>query len=137
MKFIDANIFLYAFLSAKATPDGKKAKESAQTILSRVQNGEKVFTTVVHLSEVANIAEDKLPFDQQKRLFESILLNDSIEVSEVDKELYTLAIEYAMDHKVGVNDALAFIFMQKQNTREVYSFDSDFDEFPGIVRLTT
>ena len=136
MKFIDANIFLYAFLNAKATPDGKKIKELAKAILSRIQKGEKVFTTVIHLSEVANIAENKLPFDQQNRLFEVIMQNDSIDVKEVDKELYALAIEYAMDHKAGVNDALAVILMQKQNMHEVYSFDSDFDEFPGISRIT-
>ncbi len=136
MKFLDANVFLYAFLKAHSTEDGRLAKKAAQTILARLQNGEKVLTSVVHLSEVANIAEDKLPFDQQKRLFESIMLNNSIEVKAVDKQLYSLAVEYAMDHKIGVNDALAVVVMQKENIQEIYSFDSDFDVVSGIVRLT-
>ncbi len=135
MRFIDANVFIYAFLKAKATPDGKKAKESAQAMLSRVENGEKVFTTIVHLSEVANIFEDKLPFDQQKRFFESIMLCKNIEIKEASKEFYNLAIEYAMDNKIGINDALAVIVMQKENVSEIYSFDSDFDEVAGLTRL--
>ena len=136
MKFIDANVFLYAFLKVKTTPDGKTAKESSQRIISRVQNGERVFTTVVHLSEVANVAEDKMPFEQQKRMFDSIMLNDSIEVRQVDKPLYELAIGFAMDKKMGVNDALAAIIMQKENISEIYSFDSDFDDIQSVKRLT-
>ncbi|MDP3741864.1 MAG: type II toxin-antitoxin system VapC family toxin [Candidatus Micrarchaeota archaeon] len=136
MKFIDANVFLYAFLSAKATPDGKKLKESAKSILYRVQKGEEVFTTVVHLSEVANIIEDKVPFDQQRHFFESIISNVSLEIKEINKETYSLAIEYAMDNAMGVNDALAVILMQKENINEIYSFDSDFDEVNGVSRIT-
>lgn len=136
MWFIDANVFIYSYLARhKATSDEKKRRQFADKILQKIEDGQKAVTTVVHLSEVANAIEDKLPLEQQKKIFDSIVLNELIEVKSVDKRLYELAIEYAFDKKMGINDALAVIVMQKENISQIYSFDSDFDYIQGIERL--
>jgi predicted nucleic acid-binding protein len=61
MRFIDANVFIYAFLRPKKEPSEnvKEIKERAKAILARVSDGERVVTTVVHLSEVANVTESR------------------------------------------------------------------------------
>ncbi len=60
MRFVDASVFLYAFLKPRR-PLPKhlaEAKESAKKIVERIDRGlEEVVTTVVHLSEVASIIE--------------------------------------------------------------------------------
>lgn len=136
MRFIDANVFLYSYLT-RATPssDEKLRRRLADKILTQVDGGERVVTSVVHLSEVANVLEDRMPLQQQTRLFESILLNKFIEVKEVTKELYSIAVSFSADNKIGINDALAVILMQRENITGIYSFDSDFDDILGITRL--
>lgn len=58
VKFIDSNVSIYAILKPKRTVDEKilKMKEKAKDI---DRGEEKVMTTVVHLSEVANVIESQ------------------------------------------------------------------------------
>jgi hypothetical protein len=60
MRFVDTNVFIYAVLSPKTSiPEHiKKKKETARQIFLRINNGEMVTTSTVHLSEVANVLED-------------------------------------------------------------------------------
>ncbi len=60
MKFADANVFIYAILKPRRELSEKELeiKSRAKAILARINEGEEVFTTVVHLSEVANVLED-------------------------------------------------------------------------------
>ena len=53
MRFIDANVFLYALLKPKPNLPKEviEKKKQAREILRRIENGEEVATTVVHLSE--------------------------------------------------------------------------------------
>ncbi|MEM4689232.1 MAG: hypothetical protein QXF37_00855 [Archaeoglobaceae archaeon] len=52
MRFIDSNVLIYAFLKPKKEPDKSLAeiKNRAVEILKRIQEGEEIATTVVHLS---------------------------------------------------------------------------------------
>lgn len=54
MRFIDANVFTYAILKPRRplSDREREIKERAKRILRRVNEGEEVATTVVHLSEV-------------------------------------------------------------------------------------
>ena len=59
MRFIDANLFIYAVLKPKSLPAAVlQKKTAAKEIFLRVNDGEPVLTTTVHLSEVANVLED-------------------------------------------------------------------------------
>ena len=59
MRFIDANVFLYAIIKPRASlsPTDKNIKRLARDIISRIDSNEKALTTVVHISEVLNILE--------------------------------------------------------------------------------
>jgi predicted nucleic acid-binding protein len=67
MKFLDANVFLYAYYKPKKTLPEKEAqmKEQAKRIIANVSQGkEQVLMSVVHISEVANILKHGLPLQQ-------------------------------------------------------------------------
>ena len=58
MRFLDSNIFIYAFYKSnrQLTTLEKAMKDSSKRIINDIENGkESVVTTVVHLSEMVNI----------------------------------------------------------------------------------
>lgn len=138
MRFIDASTFLYAFLKPEGSlpPDAAEMKAGAQGILRRVNEGEPVMTSVVHVSEVANILEAWVRLSECRRIVSDIVAKKSVEVVDVSKSLYASSIHAAGVHDVGVSDALAFSIMRERGVDEIYSFDKHFDNMPDIRRLT-
>jgi predicted nucleic acid-binding protein len=136
--YVDANVFVYAFLKTKRTlqPHEIKVKEAAKKIVSRINEGEKVATSVVHFSEVCNILDDYLTIEEATLIEKGLLFSENILVCEVSKEDYLKAIAVTEDIQVGVNDALAYVLMKKEAIQTVYSFDKDFDAFADIHRIT-
>lgn len=136
--FVDANVFVYAFLKTKRQlqPHELKIKEAAKQIVARISKGEKVVTSVVHFSEVCNILEDHLPFEEAVLLEKGLLYRENVLICEVAQEDYLKAVSVAENHQVGVNDALAYVLIEKENIQAIYSFDKDFDVFMDIKRVT-
>lgn len=112
-----------------------KLKNSAKDIVRRINEGEDVFTSMVHFSEIANILEDNAPLDMALEVEESILLKENIKFIDVDKKDYLNAVEVAKKYKIGLNDALAYIIMKRMGINEIYTFDKDFDKLPDIKRI--
>jgi predicted nucleic acid-binding protein len=137
MRFIDASTFLYAFLKVKRRLPKNLAemKVNAQTILRRVNDGEVVLTSVVHVSEVANILEARIPLSECRRIIFDIVTKSSVQVVNVTRDMYTASIHTADVHDVSVNDALALNIMLERSINEIYSFDRHFDNVPGIKRV--
>jgi predicted nucleic acid-binding protein len=135
--YVDTNVFVYAFLKPKRKlqPHEVNLKEAAKRIVSRINEGEKVATSVVHFSEVCNILEDYLPFGEVLLIEKGLLLRENILVCEVSEEDYLKAISVAEDQQIGVNDALAYVLMKKEAIQTIYSFDKDFDTFTDISRI--
>ena len=135
--YVDANVFIYAFLKTKRNlqPHEENIKQAAQKIVSRINEGEKVATSVVHFSEVCNILEDHLPFGEALLVEKGLLLLENVLVCEVSEDDYLKAISVAEDQQVGVNDALAYVLMKRKAIQSVYSFDKDFDAFTDINRI--
>ncbi len=102
-------------------------KKRAKTIFKRINEGEKVVTTVVHLSEVANILEDAENLAFALRFVISMLRKDTIQMEAVTAEDYLLAASLAREKKISVNDAVAVIKMDRLGINEIYSFDAHFD----------
>jgi uncharacterized protein len=131
-------VFVYAFLKTKRQlqPKELEIKQAAKNIVARISQGEKVITSVVHFSEVCNVLEDHLPYQEAILLEKGLLYRDNISICEVDQEDFIKAVSIAEDHSVGVNDALAYILMKKKTIQTIYSFDKDLDAFPDIQRFT-
>ena len=138
MRFVDASVFLFAYLKPKKELPKKVIlmKENSKKIVARINEGEKVITTIVHLSEIANIIESKVGNLEAAKIVMNILGKPNIIVLDVRKDEYIEAARISQEANVGVNDALAYLVMKKKGILEIYSFDSDFDKFEDIKRIT-
>jgi hypothetical protein len=132
MRFIDANVFIYAILKPKRmlSPDENLIKTNAKIILERVNKGEHVLTSVIHLSEVANVLEDAVTQSFSIKFIIDLLSRSNIIVAPVSKEHYLSAAIVAENKRVSVNDALASVIMKEHDMIEIYSFDKHFDNLP-------
>lgn len=136
-RFVDASVFIYAYLKPKKplTPEISKLKEDARSIVKRINEGEPVITSLIHISEIANILEARMPLKRSLEILTDLMTIDNIEILQPTVKLYQSAIEEAKMVNVGVNDALAYFLMKDKGITEVYSFDLDFDRMKGIKRL--
>jgi hypothetical protein len=138
MRFLDANVFIYAYYRPKRTltQKEKQMKEQAKKIISGVSQGkEEVMITVVQVSEVVNILKHGMPLDQLAPIIRGLFMLDNVKIAGVTREAYFAAAELGDDLKLEPNDALAIDTMRLNGIKEVYSFDEDFDQAEGITRL--
>lgn len=138
MRFLDANIFIYAFYKPKGrlTEKQKFMKEKAKEIVRKLIEGkEKFITTVVHVSEVANILEKALSIEALNSILTTLYSLENLKIVGITEEEYLIAIELMKKYKVDVNDCLAIYIMKKEGIKEIYSFDKDFDKIEEIRRL--
>ncbi len=129
--FVDANVFVYAFLKPKRKlqPHEEKIKSAAKKIITRINEGEETATSVVHFSEICNILEEAHMIEK------GLLFLDNISIKQVTEEDYLKALAIAEDQRIGANDALAYVLMKETGLSRVYSFDKDFDQFKEIQRI--
>ena len=137
MRFVDSNVFLYAIIKPKKKPSEKiiLIKDKAKKIFKRINEGEKVITTVVHLSEVANVLEDIAGIEFASEFISDVLTKENIEVVSIDGKTYLASSILAQEKNISINDALAFLVMRQRKIDEIYSFDKHFDVLP-IKRKT-
>jgi predicted nucleic acid-binding protein len=129
MRFLDANVFIYAYYKPKKelTERQKELKEQAKGIITRINEGEKVITTVIHLSEVSNILKRALRLEELNSLLVGLYSLDNVTILDVAAEDYLGAIELVRDLKRDPNDCLAVEVMKREGVHEIYTFDSGFD----------
>lgn len=137
MRFIDSNVFLHALLKPrrKLTEEEQSVKEASKEIVERIEGGEEVAMTTVHLSEVINIVESGLGLQKSLGLLAWFISRANIEVYPTSIEDYESALPLARDKGVSANDAIAHLSMRRNGLEEIYSFDGHFDQFKDITRL--
>ncbi len=135
MKFVDSNVLIYAILKPRKKPDEKvsEMKRKSLKILQKIQSGEEVATTTVHLSEVANVIESKAGVRKAAEFVREFMLLRNVEVLSVDAEDYLRAALIALERDVDVNDALAYLKMKETGIREIYTFDEHFRKLDVVV----
>lgn len=129
MRFIDANVFIYAILKPKRELNEKelKIKRVSKEIFNRINEGEEVITTVVHLSEVANVLEDAANLSFAVSFLKDVLIKGNVIVEEVSDKDYMESVLLAGEKRVSINDALAYILMKRRGIEEIYTFDRHFE----------
>ncbi len=138
MRFLDANVFIYAYYKPKKqlTQKEKQMKENAKKIISMVSQGkEDILTSVVHVSEIVNILKHGMPQDQLTVIIRGLFTLDNVRITGVTREAYFAATELGDDIKLEANDALAIDIMRANDISEIYSFDEHFDHIDGVTRL--
>lgn len=138
MKFLDSNVFIYAYYKPKRmlSPEERKIKDMAKEIISSISLGkDEVTTTIVHLSEIVNVLKYGMSINELTDLIMSLFMLNNVKIFDVSRSLYFAAIELAREWSIDPNDALAVEVMWNSGIREIYSFDKVFDRVKGIVRL--
>ena len=137
MRFIDSNIFIHAILkpTRKLAKHEKEIKEAAKVILKRIEQGEKATTTVVHLSEVANILESRTTLKHSRNILTAITSNHNLTITPTTDRQYRGALQLSETLNIGINDALAHLIMTELQIPEIYSFDKHHDNIPQTKRI--
>jgi predicted nucleic acid-binding protein len=138
MRFLDANVFIYAYYKPKKqlTKKEKEMKENAKNIIRNISQGkEEVTTTVVHVSEIVNILKHGMSMDQLTTTIRGLFMLDNVKIRGVTRGAYFAAVELGEDLKLEANDALAIDIMKMSSVKEIYSFDEHFDQIDGITKL--
>ena len=131
MIFIDSNVILRFILN-----DDPKLSPKAAKIFRKIEKEK----TTVFLSEVivAEIVYVLLKVYKLKRkdIKEKLLKIFTLgNISIEDKVILPFAFEIFVSKNVDFEDAYQVALMQKKKVKQIYSFDSDFDKFPKIIRL--
>ena len=140
MRFLDANIFIYAYYRPKKqlTQKEEAMKEQAKRIVSNISQGkEQVTTTVVHISEIVNILKNGMPQDRLTEIILGLFMLNNMEIMDVTRDTYFAAVELSQDLKLEPNDALAVDIMRQNEITEIYTFDEHFKSIDGIAKLPT
>jgi hypothetical protein len=129
MRFIDTTVFIYAVLKPRRqlNEQEQRLKTTSQEIFKRVNEGEEVITTVVHLSEVANLLEDAANLSFSISFLKDILLKRNVHVEAVHDRDYMESAVLAEENRVSINDALAYLIMIRTDVEEIYTFDKHFE----------
>jgi len=137
MKFVDANVFIYAMLEPKhkLSEQEIKLKKNAKIILKKIEEGEKAMISVVHVSEIVNVLSSLHSISLANEFLDYILSTPRLQIIEVEKKIYLLANELSKIIKIGINDCLAYALMRNNKITEIYSFDKDFDKVYDIKRV--
>ncbi|MCZ3365672.1 MULTISPECIES: type II toxin-antitoxin system VapC family toxin [Methanobacterium] len=143
MRCIDANVIIHALINEKKqdlSPKTIQIKENAKKIVNRlIQGKETVYITTVQISEVINIIDSFTNNETSMRIQRFLIDNPAFEIIETSKkdmlEAHKIVQKYK-ENKIGLNDAIAYISMKNRGCTEIYTFDSHFNIFPGIQRIT-
>ncbi len=136
-RFVDASVFVHAYLRPKRTLKSheREIKTGAKAIVSRINEGEAVVTSVVHFAETANLLEGWMPAADAREVQAGLLGRGTMRILAVERTDLLEALSLGTEVGVGTSDALAAGLMEREGIREVYSFDRDFDRIPGIRRV--
>jgi predicted nucleic acid-binding protein len=137
-RYLDSSVYLHAYLKTKRklSMEESEIKSKAVRILERVDGGEPVAISVVHISEILNIVEARLGVQKAQEILEAILAMENISIIDVTRRDYEEALVLSHRYGVGPNDALAATLCRTRMMTEAYSFDKHFDNFTWLKRVT-
>lgn len=133
MEYLDANIFLRYF-----TKDDKKKAEACLRLFEEVERRERIVaTTAITISEVVYVMTSKNLYDfsrsEAKNYLISLLSLPGVRFSE--KKICIRALQiFETDSRLDFEDAYLVASLEINKTKEIYSYDRDFDRIPWIER---
>lgn len=134
VKFLDSNILVYAFFETgrKLKEKEKDIKKKSREIVKKIDGGEKVSTSVIHLSEVSNILATCLSPKDLSELLISLSTKENVRILGVSSADFLMACQ--MNARVGIkiNDCLAAYLMKVNGIKEIYTFDKDFKKIDWV-----
>lgn len=130
MRFVDANVFIYVLV--------KSPREDyliSRNILKRIEEGEETITSIAIIQEVL----DWLEYNNRQEDIEKFLtaLNSYIAMRKVEISWADMldAISDMKKYNLDFVDALTLQAMKRNNVKEIYTNDKDFDRVEWIRRV--
>ncbi len=140
MRYLDANIFIYAYFKQKKekllSDKIKWCKQEAKRIIDEINKEENSYCiSLIQLSEVVNLLKGVMSWKNLYNLLRGLISNKSIQVVEMSKLMYINAINKIMDLNIDSNDISAYLLMKEKNIKEICTFNRDYEAFPDIICL--
>lgn len=140
MRIMDANVIIHALIEEDEdlNPQTMEIKRNSRNIVKRISSGEDVYITTTQVSEALNILERLTEPSISIRILRFLLEHPSFNIVETtvqDMRDAHRIVETYKNNRIGFNDAVAYVAMEKINCNEIYTFDKHFDIFPGISRI--
>ncbi|HEY5538127.1 MAG TPA: type II toxin-antitoxin system VapC family toxin [Thermoplasmata archaeon] len=137
-RFVDASVFVHAYLRPRRELKAheRAMKAHARRIVARINEGEEVVTSTIHVSEIANVLEDWMPLADAMAVEQGLCTRDSLRILPTEKDDLLEALAVSSEVGLGLSDALAIALMREEGLLEIYSFDRDFDRLPEIKRVS-
>ena len=130
MRFVDANVFIYAIVKSP-----QKDYEISRTILQRIESGEAAATSLAVIQEVINW----LQYNGRKREVGSFLLaiNSYLSMSKLSTnwDNFFPSLEDMYGKQIDFVDSLTLQIMKQYKINEIYSNDKDFERIEWIKRI--
>ena len=130
MRFVDANVFIYILVKSP-----REAYETSRQILQRIESGEETITNTAVIQEVV----DWFEYNNRKREVKSFItaINSYLTMNKINITWDDMlaALDDMEKHDIDFVDALTLQTMKKNNTKEIYSNDKDFDRIKWIKRI--
>jgi uncharacterized protein len=125
---VDTNILLRYF-----TRDDEAKAQRVLELLTRVERGEeKVETSIIVIFETVYTLQRlyAVPRSQIRELLTRVLELRGFQLP--NKRLCEQALELYANSNVSFADAYHVVYLKSRPTSELYSWDTDFDKFPGV-----
>lgn len=130
MRFVDSNVFIYVLVKSP-----KDDYETAKRILQRIEEGEEAITNTAVIQEIV----DWLEYNNRRKEVETFLtaINSYISMKKAEASWNEImeAIGDMKKYDLDLVDALTLQTMKKNNVKEIYTNDRDFDRVKGIIKI--
>ena len=130
MRFVDANVFIYAFIQSP-----KKDFDVASEILTRIEKGEETFITLPVFQEVVDLLE----YNNWRKEVTSFLIaiNSYVSLQKITPTWkdYVPALDDMKKYGMEFVDALTLQEMKRCACPQIYSNDKDFDRVDWVKRI--
>jgi hypothetical protein len=140
MKYLDANIFIYAYFKPKKEKQLsnklKWSKNKAKQILQDINDEQGNYCiSLIQLSEVVNLLKTVMSWENLHEFIMGLISNKSINIVEISKLKYISAVDKMIKYNMDANDLSAYLLMKEEGIKEIYTFDHHFENLPEIVCL--
>lgn len=126
--FIDANVFLAAFLNSQE--QGQKSR----ALMAKIAKGEQnAVTNALVMNEFLFIIREKRGLGEMKRAHRILASHNRLSVMPIDEKVVADSISY-MEGGLQVSDAFHAATMKLAGVGTICSYDRGFDRVKGIRR---
>jgi predicted nucleic acid-binding protein len=130
VRFVDANVFIYVLIKSP-----REDYLTSKNILKRVEEGEETLTSVAIIQEVL----DWLEYNNRRGDVGKFLtaLNSYVTMRKAEISWIDMldATSYMEKYSFDFVDALTLQVMKRNNVKEIYTNDKDFDRVEWICRI--